>query len=184
MIDPRPEAMVAGSSSTGRGDPSLFADGMRLIAERTGWPALGLVPHFPDAARLPAEDVLGLAGSDPRGPAPSRWRCRCCRASPISTISTRCGRSRTCRWCWSGPERRSPPGPPSCCCRSEDHDRRPGGFPREGWDVDLRAHVRRAAGCSACAAATRCWATASPTRTGSRGRPGRCRASGSSPSTP
>ncbi|PVE20253.1 cobyric acid synthase CobQ, partial [Microvirga sp. KLBC 81] len=43
-----------------RGDPALFDDGMRFIAERTGWPALGLVPHFPDAARLPAEDGLGL----------------------------------------------------------------------------------------------------------------------------
>ena len=43
-----------------RGDPSLFADGMRLIAEKTGWPALGLVPHCPDAARLPAEDSLAL----------------------------------------------------------------------------------------------------------------------------
>ena len=46
-----------------RGDPSLFADGMATIADATGWPALGLIPHFPDAARLPAEDVLGLAGS-------------------------------------------------------------------------------------------------------------------------
>ncbi len=29
-----------------RGDPSLFDDGMRLIAERTGWRALGLLPFF------------------------------------------------------------------------------------------------------------------------------------------
>ena len=36
-----------------RGDPALFADGMELIAARTGWEALGLIPHFPDAARLP-----------------------------------------------------------------------------------------------------------------------------------
>ena len=40
-----------------RGDPALFADGMPLIAERTGWPGLGLVPCFPAAARLPAEDA-------------------------------------------------------------------------------------------------------------------------------
>ena len=33
-----------------RGDPSLFADGMQLIAERTGWRALGLVPFFAAAA--------------------------------------------------------------------------------------------------------------------------------------
>lgn len=43
-----------------RGDPSLFDDGMREIATRTAWPALGLVPHLPEAAQLPAEDVLGL----------------------------------------------------------------------------------------------------------------------------
>jgi adenosylcobyric acid synthase len=45
-----------------RGDPTLFADGMRLISERTGWQAIGLVPWFEAAQRLPAEDALGLAG--------------------------------------------------------------------------------------------------------------------------
>ncbi|WP_342642543.1 cobyric acid synthase [Rhodoligotrophos ferricapiens] len=44
-----------------RGDPSLFADGMREIASRTGWAPLGLVPFLPEAARLPAEDALDLA---------------------------------------------------------------------------------------------------------------------------
>ncbi|TYC50384.1 cobyric acid synthase [Rhodobacterales bacterium] len=44
-----------------RGDPSLFDDGMREISERTGWRGLGVVPWFPDATRLPAEDGLGLA---------------------------------------------------------------------------------------------------------------------------
>jgi adenosylcobyric acid synthase len=43
-----------------RGDPSLFASGMTFVSERTGWAAIGLVPHFRDAHRLPAEDVLGL----------------------------------------------------------------------------------------------------------------------------
>ena len=43
-----------------RGDPTLFADGMGFVAERTGWPALGLVPYFADAARLPAEDAVAL----------------------------------------------------------------------------------------------------------------------------
>ncbi len=45
-----------------RGDVSLFDDGLAEIAARTGWAPLGVVPHFADAARLPAEDVLGLAG--------------------------------------------------------------------------------------------------------------------------
>ena len=44
-----------------RGDLSLFADGMAMISTRTGWPALGLVP-FLDAVRLlPAEDAQDLA---------------------------------------------------------------------------------------------------------------------------
>ncbi|WP_299470646.1 cobyric acid synthase [uncultured Roseibium sp.] len=43
-----------------RGDPSLFDDGMREIATRTGWQDLGVVPWFADAGKLPAEDALGL----------------------------------------------------------------------------------------------------------------------------
>jgi adenosylcobyric acid synthase len=46
-----------------RGDPSLFDDGMRFVAQATGWAPLGLVPYFDKADRLPAEDVLGLKGS-------------------------------------------------------------------------------------------------------------------------
>jgi adenosylcobyric acid synthase len=51
-----------------RGDPALFADGLRIIAERTGVRALGPVPYFADAAKLPAEDSLALDRKDkPRG---------------------------------------------------------------------------------------------------------------------
>src|SRR6185369_4786479 len=45
-----------------RGDPSLFEDGMTQIARHTGWQALGLVPFFEAAGRLPAEDALGIPG--------------------------------------------------------------------------------------------------------------------------
>ncbi|MEM6666352.1 MAG: cobyric acid synthase [Pseudomonadota bacterium] len=44
-----------------RGDPRLFDDGERAIAEFTGWPSLGVVPWFADARHLPAEDALDLA---------------------------------------------------------------------------------------------------------------------------
>jgi adenosylcobyric acid synthase len=44
-----------------RGDPALFADGMAGIERRTGWPALGLLPYFEPAHRLPAEDALGIS---------------------------------------------------------------------------------------------------------------------------
>jgi len=44
-----------------RGDPSLFDEGERAIAAATGWAALGVVPWFADAGKLPAEDILDLA---------------------------------------------------------------------------------------------------------------------------
>ncbi|WP_457090207.1 cobyric acid synthase [Microvirga sp. P5_D2] len=61
VLDEADAAMVKGFIvNRFRGDPALFDEGMRIIAERTGWQAMGLVPHFADAARLPAEDGLGL----------------------------------------------------------------------------------------------------------------------------
>jgi adenosylcobyric acid synthase len=48
-----------------RGDPALFAGGMTAITDLTGWQPLGLVPHFAEAARLPAEDALGLTRTSP-----------------------------------------------------------------------------------------------------------------------
>jgi adenosylcobyric acid synthase len=54
-----------------RGDPTMFADGMALIEERTGWKALGLVPYFDRADRLPAEDSQSLSlGAGGRGDRP------------------------------------------------------------------------------------------------------------------
>ena len=49
-----------------RGDPALFAAGMERIAQLTGWQPLGLVPYFPDARSLPAEDALALEQPDLR----------------------------------------------------------------------------------------------------------------------
>ena len=43
-----------------RGDPTLFEDGMQLIASKSGWPPLGLVPFFHAASKLPAEDAVAL----------------------------------------------------------------------------------------------------------------------------
>ena len=61
VLDPADAALVRGFLvNRFRGDPSLFADGMTLIASHTGWPALGLIPHFPRARLLPAEDAVAL----------------------------------------------------------------------------------------------------------------------------
>jgi adenosylcobyric acid synthase len=48
-----------------RGDPQLFANGMALIAAATGWEPLGLIPFFPEARLLPAEDALALDAARP-----------------------------------------------------------------------------------------------------------------------
>ena len=48
-----------------RGDPQLFANGMTVIAAATGWEPLGLIPFFPEARLLPAEDALALDGTRP-----------------------------------------------------------------------------------------------------------------------
>jgi len=60
-IDPQDAAMVAGFIvNRFRGDPALFAGGMRQIEHFSGWPGLGLVPHCPAARDLPAEDAMEL----------------------------------------------------------------------------------------------------------------------------
>ena len=64
VVDPEDGKLIAGFIvNKMRGDPSLFANGMDFIAGRTGWAPIGLVPHFREAHRLPAEDVYGLEAS-------------------------------------------------------------------------------------------------------------------------
>jgi adenosylcobyric acid synthase len=64
VLDPADAAMIRGFLiNKFRGDPRLFDDGYRLIAARTGWQGLGVIPWFPDAHRLPAEDAADLGGT-------------------------------------------------------------------------------------------------------------------------
>jgi adenosylcobyric acid synthase len=64
VLAPEDAGMVAGFLiNKFRGDPSLFAPGMTLITQHTDWPAFGLIPFFPQAARLPAEDAMRLSSS-------------------------------------------------------------------------------------------------------------------------
>jgi adenosylcobyric acid synthase len=61
VLEPDDAAMIGGFIiNKMRGDPTLFFDGMTAIAKMTGWAPLGLVPFFDDARKLPAEDALGL----------------------------------------------------------------------------------------------------------------------------
>src|SRR5262245_43890824 len=61
VIDPDDAAAICGFIiNKFRGDPSLFDDGYKIIADRTGWRGLGVLPFFDRARELPAEDALGL----------------------------------------------------------------------------------------------------------------------------
>ncbi len=62
ILPPEDLALIKGFAiNKFRGDPTLFAAGMDIIAERTEWAPLGIVPWFADAWKLPAEDVMDIA---------------------------------------------------------------------------------------------------------------------------
>jgi adenosylcobyric acid synthase len=66
VIDEADAAMIRGFLvNRFRGDPRLFEDGLAIVARRTGWPSLGLVPWFAEAHRLPAEDAVALSSASP-----------------------------------------------------------------------------------------------------------------------
>ena len=171
-----------------RGDPTLFADGMTAIARRTGWPALGLVPFFDGARRLPAEDAFDLAEtpdaargtggrSDRRAAAAAHRqfrRSRSAGAEPDVDLVMVRARRRRC---------------PSC-----DLVILPGSkatiadlaaLRAEGWDIDIAAHVRRGGRVlGLCGGYQMLGRTHRRPATASRARRRRCRGSACSTSRP
>jgi adenosylcobyric acid synthase len=64
VLPPEDRALIKGFAiNKFRGDTSLFHDGMDIIAERTQWAPLGIIPWFADAWKLPAEDVMDIASN-------------------------------------------------------------------------------------------------------------------------
>ncbi|MEC7795589.1 MAG: cobyric acid synthase [Pseudomonadota bacterium] len=128
-----------------RGDPTLFDDGMREIADRTGWAALGLVPWFDQAWRLPAEDVLDL-GSGPAGQGDRPFRIavpklnRIANFDDLDPLSSEPGVQVEII-----PNGRPLPGDadmvliPGSKATIADLEH----FRAQGWDIDLAAHIRR-----------------------------------------
>jgi len=57
-----------------RGDIGLFDSGIAAVGERTGLRCFGVVPYFPAAANLPAEDSLALAARPSAAPPSPRMR--------------------------------------------------------------------------------------------------------------
>jgi adenosylcobyric acid synthase len=66
LLSPEDRARIKGFIiNKFRGDASLFAPAVTVIEARTGWPCLGILPYVPAAERLPAEDSLALARAAP-----------------------------------------------------------------------------------------------------------------------
>jgi adenosylcobyric acid synthase len=61
VIEPEDARLIEGFIvNKFRGDPSLFDEGRAQLRSLTGWRDFGLVPHFSNVDRLPAEDALAL----------------------------------------------------------------------------------------------------------------------------
>jgi adenosylcobyric acid synthase len=143
VIAPEDAAMVVGFLiNKFRGDASLFAEGLALIEQRTGWPSLGMIPHFAAAQKLPAEDAMAL--ERPRS-----------RHDGVTIAVPRL--AHIANFDEFDPLRLEPevdlvmvaPGAPLPVC---DLVILPGSkatiadlafFREQGWDIDLFAHVRR-----------------------------------------
>ncbi|PRY75450.1 adenosylcobyric acid synthase [Yoonia maritima] len=141
LSDPDNELIKAFAINKFRGDTTLFAEGLNIIAQRTGWASLGVVPWFADAWRLPAEDVMDIAsrtGGDIKVAVPRLNRIA--NFDDLDPLSATPGISVEI----INPGQPLPgdadliiiPGSKSTIADLAH-------FRSQGWDIDLTAHVRR-----------------------------------------
>jgi adenosylcobyric acid synthase len=146
LIEPEERTLLKGYVvNKFRGDPSLFGGAPATIKQATGLDCLGIVPWFEDARRLPAEDALALDAAPaavlagairivvPRLPRIANFDdLDPLRAEPDIRVDV------------------VPPGTPLPA--DADLVLLPGSkatladlraLKAEGWDIDIRAHVRR-----------------------------------------
>lgn len=143
VLEPGDAAMVAGFLiNKFRGDPRLFDEGYRLIEARTGWRGFGVLPWFPQAGSLPAEDALDL----PHGGGTGTLKVACLTLSRIANFDDldplKLEPAISLTMVRAG---QAIPGdidlvviPGSKSTRGDLEYLR-----AQGWDVDIAAHVRR-----------------------------------------
>jgi adenosylcobyric acid synthase len=145
VLDPGDAAMIKGFLvNKFRGDPGLFANGLQRIAALTGWPSLGLIPFCAEAARLPEEDSQGLPIGKPLREGPITIAVPVLPGianfddldpfaleSEVRLVMVRSGETL--------PAEAALVILPGSKTTIADLD----AFRREGWDIDLFAHLRR-----------------------------------------
>ena len=143
VLDAGDAAMIRGFLiNRFRGDPSLFEGGRAYIAARTGWPDLGLVPWFAEAARLPAEDAVDLRAA--RGQGGFHIACpmlsRIANFDDLDPLAAEPG----VRLSMVPPGRALPGDADLVILPGTKSTRGDLAFLRaQGWDIDLTAHLRR-----------------------------------------
>lgn len=147
VLHPADNAQIAGFLiNKFRGDVSLFDDGYALIEARTGWRGFGVVPFFPEAYRLPAEDALDIASSAGPETGPGAYKIACLSLSRIANFDDLDPLAQepgvSLQMIRAG---EAVPGdtdliilPGSKSTRGDLAYLR-----AQGWDVDIAAHVRR-----------------------------------------
>ncbi len=144
LLEPAERALLRGYIvNRFRGDPSLFDTAHPILETLTGLANLGVVTWFDDAWRLPAEDVMGL---DHRRGAEGAFKIvvprtpRIANFDDLDPLAAEPGV--TVEIVLSGRPLPADAGlvllPGSKATRADL-----AAFRREGWDVDLMAHVRR-----------------------------------------
>jgi adenosylcobyric acid synthase len=143
VLSDEDNAMIAGFLiNRFRGDPRLFDDGYQLIEASTGWRGFGVLPWFPDAWKLPAEDALDLH-------APRRsdgLHVVCLALSRIANFDDLdpLAQEEGVRLTMLGPGRAIPGDADVVILPGSKSTRGDLAFLRaQGWDVDLAAHLRR-----------------------------------------
>lgn len=125
-----------------RGDPTLFDAGRAFIAARTGWPDLGLVSWFADAARLPAEDAADLRHGGGNG----AFHIACPMLSRIANFDDLdpLAAEPGVRLSMVAPGQALPGDADLVVLPGSKSTRGDLAFLRaQGWDIDLAAHLRR-----------------------------------------
>ncbi|MFO1069962.1 MAG: cobyric acid synthase [Geminicoccaceae bacterium] len=146
LLEPAERALVGGYVvNKFRGDPRLFDGALPILREHTGLACLGVVPWFDGARALPQEDVLGLAATArPRGDAPIRIVVpRLPRIANFDDLDP-LAQEPDVDLRVLEPDQPLPgdadlvllPGSKATLADLE-------ALRRAGWDIDLRAHVRR-----------------------------------------
>ena len=143
VIDPTDAALIKGFLiNKFRGDVSLFDDGYADIEQRTGWRGFGVLPWFRSAHLLPAEDAVDLA----RAPSKGSFHIVCPMLSRISNFDDLdpLAAEPAVRLTMVPPGTPLPADADLVILPGTKSTRGDLAFLRaQGWDIDLRAHVRR-----------------------------------------